>query len=142
MSGVDQVLALKEKMARSPMMRLLEVEVASVKEGEVVLAATPDHRFDNQVGVSHGGYIASLLDNACGAAAHSVLDGKHFCLTLEIKVAYLRPITAQSGPLDIIGRVQKAGRQVVVTEGVIRDAQGRDLATATSTLIVQPIPTA
>lgn len=139
MSGVDQVLALKETMARSPMMRMLEVEVISAKAGEVVLSATPDHRFDNQVGIAHGGYIASLLDNACGAAAHSVQDGSHYCLTLEIKVAYLRAISAESGRLDIIGRVQKAGRQVVVTEGVIRDAQGRDLATATSTLIVQPI---
>ncbi len=139
MSGVDQVLALKETMARSPMMRLLEVEVVSAQHGEVVLSATPDHRFDNQVGIAHGGYIASLLDNACGAAAHSVQDGRHYCLTLEIKVAYLRAIHADSGTLEIVGRVQKAGRQVVVTEGVIRDAQGRDLATATSTLIVQPI---
>ncbi|WP_206239685.1 PaaI family thioesterase [Novosphingobium terrae] len=142
MSGVDQVLALKEVMSRSPMMRLLEVEVISAHPGEVVMRATPDHRFDNQVGIAHGGYIASLLDNACGAAAHSVLDGKHYCLTLEIKVAFLRAIDANSGPLDIIGRVQKGGRQVVVTEGVIRDARGTDLATATSTLIVQPIPTA
>jgi len=139
MSGVDQVLALKETMARSPMMRLLDVEVTSAQHGEVVMRATPDHRFDNQVGIAHGGYIATLLDNACGAAAHSVMDGQHFCLTLEIKVAYLRAIHANTGPIEIIGRVQKGGRQVVVTEGVIRDAQGRDLATATSTLIVQPI---
>jgi uncharacterized protein (TIGR00369 family) len=90
------------------------------------------------VGIAHGGYT-SLLDNACGAAAHSVQDGGHYCLTLGIKVAYLRAIHADSGTLEIVGRVQKAGRQVVVTEGVIRDAQGRDLATATSTLIVQPI---
>jgi len=139
MTGIDQVRALAEAKAQSPMMQLLGVSVVAAEKGGVTMAATPRDSFHNQVGVMHGGYIATLLDNACGAAAHSVLDGDHYCLTLEIKVAYLRPITVGTGPLTIVGRVQKAGRQVIVTEGVIRDGQGRDLATATSTLIVQAI---
>lgn len=140
MSGLDQVRALTEKTVRSPMMQLLEVSAVSAEEGRVVMSATPREDFNNQVGVMHGGYIATLLDNACGAAAHSTLDGAHYCLTLEIKVAYLRPIHVSTGPLTIIGWVQKAGRQIINTEAVVRDAQGRDLATATSTLIVQEIP--
>ncbi|MDE1916539.1 MAG: PaaI family thioesterase [Sphingomonadales bacterium] len=139
MSGLDQVRALAEKTVRSPMMQLLDVGAVSAEPGHVVMAATPRPDFNNQVGIMHGGYIATLLDNACGAAAHSVLDGKHYCLTLEIKVAYLRPVRADAGPLTVVGRVQKAGRQVIMTEAVLRDGQERDLATATSTLIVQPI---
>jgi uncharacterized protein (TIGR00369 family) len=139
MTGLDQVRALAENAARSPMMQLLEVSTVSAELGGVVMSATPRATFNNQVGVMHGGYIATLLDNACGAAAHSVLDGAHYCLTLEIKVAYLRAIHADMGPLTIEGRVQKAGRQIINTEGVVRDAQGRELATATSTLIVQAI---
>ena len=138
-TGVDQVLAMAEAKAQSPMMQLLGARVLGAEQGRVTMAATPSARFNNQVGVMHGGYIATLLDNACGAAAHSVLDGDHYCLTLEIKVAYLRAIRADIGPVTIVGWVQKAGRQIINTEAVIRDAQGRDLATATSTLIVQAI---
>lgn len=131
---------LTDKSVRSPMMRLLDVTAVSAEPGHVVMSATPRADFNNQAGIMHGGYIATLLDNACGAAAHSVLGDAQYCLTLEIKVAYLRAIHVDAGPLTIEGRVQKAGRQIVATEAVVRDAQGRDLATATSTLIVQNIP--
>jgi uncharacterized protein (TIGR00369 family) len=138
--GLDQVLAMAEAKAQSPMMQLLGARVVGAEKGRVIMAATPTVTFNNQVGVMHGGYIATLLDNACGSAAHSVLDGAHYCLTLEIKVAYLRAIHVETGELTVTGWVQKAGRQIINTEGVIRDAAGRDLATATSTLIVQDIP--
>jgi uncharacterized protein (TIGR00369 family) len=137
--GLEQVLAMAEAKTQSPMMKMLGASVVAAEQGSVTMAATPRADFKNQAGVMHGGYIATLLDNACGAAAHSVLDGDHYCLTLEIKVAYLRAIRVETGPLTVTGRVQKAGRQVIVTEGVLRDARGTDLATATSTLIVQPI---
>jgi acyl-coenzyme A thioesterase PaaI-like protein len=62
-----------------------------------------------------------------------------FTLTAELKTAYLRKIEPDVGPLTLVGWVQKPGRQLVFTEGAVRDANGRDLATATSTLIVQPV---
>jgi acyl-coenzyme A thioesterase PaaI-like protein len=137
MSGVDQVLALKETMARSPMMRLLEVEVVSAQHGEVVLSATPDHRFDNQGDRAWRLYRQPARQCLRGRGAFGA-GRRHYCLTLRSRLPIFAP-SMDSGTLEIVGRVQKAGRQVVVTEGVIRDAQGRDLATATSTLIVQPI---
>ncbi|PUB12681.1 uncharacterized protein (TIGR00369 family) [Novosphingobium sp. GV079] len=123
----------------SPMTQLLGVSIILEEHGHVVLTATPQHRFKNGVNIMHGGYAASLLDHACGAAAQSVLDDQHYCLTLELKVSYLRKIEVETGPLNIIGRVQKPGRQIMFCEGVLQDADGHDLATATSTLMVRPI---
>ena len=55
--------------------------------------------------------------------------------SLEIKVNYLRPI---HGGIDLIahGWVTKPGRRVAFAEGDIRDAEGRVLATASSTCLI------
>ena len=137
MTGLEQVQSLVGSTAMSPMIDLLEVEVVSASAGEVRMRAHPQHRFGNQLGMMHGGYVATLLDNACGSAAWSVLEVGQTCVTLEIKVTYLRAIPPHTGPLEIVGRVLRRGRQIAYTEAVVRDEQGRDLATATSTLIVQ-----
>ncbi len=54
---------------------------------------------------------------------------------MEIKVNYLRPI---HGGIDLIahGWVTKPGRRVAFAEGDIRDAEGRVLATASSTCLI------
>jgi len=43
-----------------------------------------------------------------------------------------------SGTLRAIGRVVKPGQRVIFAEGVLQDAAGRPLATATSSLLVLP----
>ena len=39
----------------------------------------------NAAGVTHGGFIVSILDSGMGTAAHSVIDGKAVTITLDIK---------------------------------------------------------
>jgi alkylation response protein AidB-like acyl-CoA dehydrogenase len=53
-----------------------------------------------------------------------------------LQASYLRPILATSGTLRAVGRVVKGGRRVIFAEGVLEDAEGRPLATATSSLLV------
>ena len=130
--------AVIAKHLSAPMNQFLGMTLVSLKAGEVVLRAEPTDAFRNTLDVMHGGYAATLLDSACGMAGNSVAAEGFACVTAELKVAYLRKIESDTGPLTITGRVQKPGRQLVFTEGVIRDAAGRELATATSTLIVVP----
>ena len=59
----------------------------------------------------------------------------------ELKVSYLRGVTASSGPLTAVGTVVKPGRRVAFAEGEVRDAAGSVVATASSSLLVFPIPT-
>jgi uncharacterized protein (TIGR00369 family) len=130
-------LPILEEHLEAPMSRLLGLRLVHVTTGEVTLQADPQAMFRNRQGVMHGGYIATLLDCACGFAGCTMVPDGSFSLTAELKVAYLRKIEMGSAPLTLVGRVQKAGRQLLFTEGAIRDAAGRDLATATSTLLVQ-----
>ena len=39
----------------------------------------------NAAGVTHGGYIMSVLDSGMGTAAHQVIDGIAVTITLDIK---------------------------------------------------------
>ena len=53
---------------------------------------------------------------------------------------HLRAVHGSSGPLTAIGRVVKPGRKVAFAEGAVLDAAGRTVATASSSLLVFPLP--
>jgi uncharacterized protein (TIGR00369 family) len=59
--------------------------------------------------------------------------------SLEIKVNYLRPVTADTGTLTAVGIVTKPGRRAAFTDCTVTDSQGRLVATASSTLLVFPV---
>ena len=51
----------------------------------------------------HGGLVCTLLDSVTACAVHSTLPlGKGYT-SIEIKVSYLRAVTAGSGPLTATG---------------------------------------
>lgn len=67
------------------------------------------------------------------------MDAGQGFTTLEIKVAYYRPLTEASGPVRCEGKLISLGRRIAYTEGRLTDAQGQLCATATSTLLVFPL---
>ncbi|MBN9173464.1 MAG: PaaI family thioesterase [Microbacterium sp.] len=77
-----------------------------------------------------------MLDTVTGCAGHTTLKAGQGYTSIEISVKYLRPITADGGVLTAVGVVTKPGRRVIFAEGTIIDAQGRLLATASSSLLV------
>ena len=111
--------------------RLLEVE-----EGRVVFAGTPGPETYNPLGTVHGGYAATLLDSACGCAVHTRLAPGQGYTTLELKTAYHRAMTADTGEVRAEGLVIQFGRRAAFAEARLTDAAGRLMASATSTLLV------
>ena len=107
-----------------------------VLEGLAVFEGTPSLRLYNPIGAVHGGYAATLLDSACGCAAHSRLSATQGYTTLELKVAYHRPITAATGAVRCEGRILSFARRAAFAEATLKDAAGKLLASATSTLLV------
>jgi len=92
----------------------------------------------NPFGVVHGGYAASLLDNACGYAAQSKVAPGQTCTTLELKVADRKAMTTETGPVRADGRTVSIGRRAAFTEARQTDIAGKLYASATSSLIVIP----
>ncbi|MGN7862811.1 PaaI family thioesterase [Microbacterium sp. 22303] len=141
-SGLEQLRAVAAGEAPAPPISShIGLEIVSVEEGDVVMTAVPDESHYNPIGSVHGGFFATVLDSACGCAVHSTLPAGVGYTSLEIKVSFLRPITADTGPVTAHGWVTRRGRSAVFAEADIRDSQGRVLATASSTcLVVRPDP--
>jgi len=134
--GLQQVRDLIARDAQPPIGRTLDFSLVEVERGRAVFEGTPDERHYNPMGGVHGGYAATLLDSACGIAVHSMLRPDQGFTTLELKVSYLRGMNDTTGPVRAEGRVVNIGRRVAFAEADIRDADGRLMATATSTLLV------
>jgi len=116
--------------------RTLDFDLVEVGEGLAVFEGSPDERTYNPMGTVHGGYAATLLDSACGIATHSKLAPGQGYTTLELKVAYHRPMTANIGRVRAVGSVTSFGRRVAFAEAKLIDSDGRLLASASSTLLV------
>jgi len=136
LSGLEQLRALLASGRKPGILVSLDFDFIEAEEGLAVFAGTPGPHAYNPIGTVHGGYAATLLDSACGCAVHSRLSAEQAYTTLELKVAYHKAITRHSGLLRAEGRVLSFGQRVAYAEAKLTDAQGRLLASATSTLLV------
>ncbi|GHE51661.1 thioesterase [Camelimonas fluminis] len=136
LSGLEQLRGLVAAGTPPPMMRTLSFAPTMVEPGKVVFEGSPGPETLNPIGSVHGGYAATLLDSACGAAVHTRLGAHQGFTTLELKVAYHHALTPASGPVKAEGVVVSMGARVTFAEAKLTDARGRVCASATSTLLV------
>jgi len=137
LSGIEQLRrALGGEATPGGIGATLGFRMAELEEGRVVFEGTPGPHLYNPLGTVHGGYAATLLDSAVGCAVHSRLKPGQAFTTLELKVSYLKAMTAATGPVRAEGVVINMGRRAAFAEGRLTDAEGRLYATATSTLII------
>ena len=142
MAGVDYLRAIVDgTLPPPPISGLMTFEMTSVEPGHVVFTCEPDDSAYNPIGAVHGGLVCTLLDSVAGCALHSTLPQGKGYTSIEIKVNYLKGVRNSSGTLTATGTVVKAGARVGFTEGVVTDASGAVVATATSTLLVFDLPT-
>ena len=135
-SGVEQLRALMREGRPPNIGKQLGFTLVEIEEGRAVFEGTPGEDVYNPIGMVHGGYAATLLDSACGCAVHATLKPGWRYTTLELKVAYHRAITADTGLVRAVGTVLSGGRRAAFAEAKLTDAGGRLLASATSSLLV------
>lgn len=114
----------------------LDFDLLEVDVGTAVFAGKPGKHAYNPLGTVHGGYAATLLDSACGCAVHTKLTAGQAYTTLELKIAYHKAITKETGLLRAEGSVASLGRRAAFAEARLVDAEGRLYASATSTLLI------
>jgi len=136
LGGLEQLRGLMAAGKPPPMMRTLSFAPTMVEPGKVVFEGSPGPETLNPIGSVHGGYAATLLDSACGAAVHTRLGAHQGFTTLELKVAYHHALTPASGPVKAEGVVVSMGARVAFAEAKLTDARGRICASASSTLLV------
>jgi len=133
-SGLKYFRSLKEgSFVRPSMFELFDIKIESAEPGLIVLNAMPTAEYYNPYGFIHGGYAAVLLDTCMGAAVVTSLKPSLSAVTLEYKVNFTRPMSADTGVVRGEGKTLHVGRQAAFAEGRLLDATGRLLAHGTST---------
>jgi uncharacterized protein (TIGR00369 family) len=141
-TGLETLEAIRDGvLPPAPIGKLVQMGITALEEGRVEFTCELDESVYNPIGVVHGGLVCTLLDTVAGCAVHTTLPAGVAYTSIELKVNYLRAVHSGSGPLTAIGRVVKPGRRVAFAEGEVLDSAGRTVATASSSLLVFPVPT-
>lgn len=120
----------------NPLARTLGYDIVEVQDGRVVVTARTSADQLNPSGTVHGGVAAVLLDTCMGLAIRTRVERGKSSTTLEFKISFMRPITAEAGLLRAEGIVLTCGRRVGTAEGRLTDREGRLLAHGTTTCLI------
>jgi uncharacterized protein (TIGR00369 family) len=136
-TGLEMLEAiLAGKLPRPPVGDTLDFVPIHVERGLAVFQGRPQSKHYNPLGTVHGGWFAALLDSAVGCAVHSTLPAGKGYTTLELKVNFVRPLTAAVPLVRAEGKLIHDGRQVATAEGRVVGPDGRLYAHATTTCLV------
>ncbi len=136
-TGLEQIRSLMDGTSTwRGIAHTLDFKPVVAEEGFVVFEGHPTRAVYNPINSVHGGYAATLLDSAMGCAVHTMMKAGQGYTTLELKVAYHRAMSDQSGPVRAEGKVVSIGRRAAFAEGRLLDKDGRLCATATTTCLV------
>ena len=138
MTGIGYLQAISEgTLPVPPIMSTLGLDQKpEVEAGKATFFLEPQEYHYNPIGSVHGGVIATLLDSAMACAVQSTLPTGVAYTTLELKVNYVRAVTAENGRLRCEGTVLSKGRRVATAEGRMVDASGKLYAHATTTCLI------
>lgn len=140
LDGIDYLRKMAAgELPGAPIASHVNMTLAKVDHGSVTFESRPDESHYNPIGMVHGGLVCTLLDSALGCAVHTTLPAGTGYTSIENKTNYLRPVSADSGPLTCTGRVVKPGRRVAFAEGEVTDVDGKTVATASGSLLIFPL---
>lgn len=120
--------------AVNPLFNFLGIRVESITEAEAVLQLPLRPEFIQGAGVTAGGVLAALADEAMAHVTLANLSPGESTATIEMNLRFLGPI--REGVIRAIARVVKKGRKVVTVEAEVRDENDRVLARAGASFIV------
>ncbi|WP_137820790.1 PaaI family thioesterase [Pseudomonas sp. D(2018)] len=101
-----------------------------------IFQGVPQMQHYNPIGSVHGGYAATLLDSAMGCAIHANLERGQGYTTTDLRISYIRALTAKTGPVRAEGRIIHVGRSTALAEGRIYDVDGKLYATGSTTCLI------
>lgn len=139
MTGLELMQALAKGLFPRPgISNVMPMEVDTIEHGRVVFTATANQTHTNPMGGVHGGFAATVLDTVTGCATHTVLPAGESYGTTDLNIKMCRPLPFDQA-LYAEGKVINAGRNLVISEGTIRDKAGKIYAHATATcMIIRP----
>lgn len=93
---------------------------------------------NSPLGRVQGGTIAWLADSALSCAAQTTVPAGMTYLTLDLKVNFLRPVSADGKDMTAYGKVVHRGRTLAIANAEVVNAEGKKVAFATGTVMLRP----
>ncbi len=125
--------ALQAYFDAFPFYKLMGMKLEEITPGHARLSISWREDLCQPAGIMHGGVLASLVDTAI---AHSILLTPEYraasqehggrMVSVDLRLKYLRPVSV--GKVFCDARVVRLGRQVIHTEAVVSDVEGRQIA--------------
>ena len=131
--SLAQLKRIQKALGTVPYAKLLGLELDDIGSGTATLALNVRHDLTQNMGLVHGGVIASLIDSATAFAILSLLAPTERVTTVDLTISYLRPVA--TGRLSAVAKVVRAGRRLFVVSAEVFDEEGRLASTALSTYI-------
>ena len=139
LSGLDLFRGMIEgRLPPAPITETAGFILTAAERGRVTFHGMPTPEYYNPLGAVHGGWITMLLDSCMACAVHTTLAAGQLYTTVELKVNFVRPVFADTGPVQAEGRLIHAGKQLATAAGTLTDTTGKILAHATTTCMIFP----
>jgi uncharacterized protein (TIGR00369 family) len=136
LTGLEFIRSLAGDLPQVPMHETFGIRVVSADEGIVELVGAPSEKFYNPMRRLHGGFAATLIDSALGAAVMTKLGKGIGCGTVDLKVSYVKRIDVNVGELVCRANVLHAGRTMFTAEAKLVDREEKLYAHGTGTFLV------
>jgi uncharacterized protein (TIGR00369 family) len=125
LSVLESIRAIRDgRLPPPPIARLIGFHFVGAEPGEIAIELQPEQSLEDSAGTLHAGMVAALLDTAMSAAASTLLPINKRAVTTDSKISYLKPLTIDSGPIHVIGRVVDLAERTAYVVGEVRDGAG------------------
>ena len=115
---------IRQSFAAQSMMATLGAELVEIGEGRIVIAAPILPGSRQQHDFAHAALTFAIGDSAAGYAALTMMPEGQEVLTAEMKINLLAP--AKGDRMIAVGRVEKAGRRLIVVSAEVFAETGDD----------------
>lgn len=139
MSGMEMLAAWQAgELPIAPLSSLLGSRKMDFEEGSFSVSFPASQWWTTAGGAFYGGAVAMFLDYAMHGAIHSTLPAATSWATLDLKVNFLRPVTADGTELRATARVLNRGRTIAVASAELVEESGRTIALANTSAMLLP----
>lgn len=126
------------ELGAPPIGRLMGIRVERVGVGQADVSMPTSEWFCTPAGTMQGGVTALIADTALACAVQTTVDRGDSFLPVDVKVNHLRPVLPGTGRLTAQAEVTHRGRSIAVAHATVRNEDGKAVATATGSALVDP----
>jgi len=136
-SGLDYLRSIIDgKISPPPAAILLGYKIVEARNGFAAFEINPQEYHYNPFAMVHGGIISTVLDSTMTASILTTLPKGVGCSTAEIKVNFIRQVTAETGILRCEASPIHIGKRLAVAEGRVKDREDNLYAYGVTTCMI------